>query len=144
MRRLFITAFIYLVAGLASGVFYREFTKFNDFPEGGYTQLAVVHTHLLSLGVLVFLIVLALEKLFRLSQSRRLFEWFFWVYNAGMVLSCAMFVWHGCLTVLGKESGPMIAGIAGIGHIALSAGLILVFVALGRALRRDRAEAPAV
>jgi len=133
MRRLFSAAFAYMLVGVASGLFYREFTKINDFPEGESTQLGLVHTHLLLLGFVVLLIVLLLEKAFTLSESR-LFGWFFWLYNAGLVLTTAMMIWHGSLTVLGQESSGMIAGIAGLGHILLSAGMILLFLALRKRL----------
>ncbi|MBW8761266.1 MAG: DUF2871 domain-containing protein [Microbacterium sp.] len=129
MRKLFYAAFAYMLAGVLSGLFYREFTKANGFPEGQATQLGLVHTHLLVLGFVVLLIVLLLEKAFALSESR-LFGWFFWIYNAGLVLTSAMLVWHGCLTVLGQDSSAMISGIAGIGHILLSAGMVLLFLAL--------------
>lgn len=142
MRRLFSASFAYLIAGLLSGVYYREFTKLNDFAAGQFTQLSVVHTHLLTLGVIVLLIVLVLEKVFTLSRSR-LFGWFFWLFNAGLVITSAMMLWHGSLTVLGDEAGAMIAGIAGIGHILLSAALVLLFLALGRAISRDRAQVSA-
>lgn len=137
MRRLYYASFAYLVAGVLSGLFYREFTKLNDFPEGGSTQLGLVHTHLLTLGFIVLLIVLVLEKLFTLSRSK-LFGWFFWLYNAGVVLTAAMLTWHGMLTVLGRESSKMIAGIAGTGHMLLTLALVLLFLALGRALAADR------
>jgi Protein of unknown function (DUF2871) len=134
MRKLFHAAFIYMVVGVASGLFYREFTKLNDFPEGQFTQLGLVHTHLLTLGFIVLLIVLILEKVFSLSHSK-LFAWFFWIYNAGVILTSAMLVTHGMLTVLGQESTKMIAGIAGLGHILLTAGMILLFLALRKTLR---------
>ncbi|GGM34154.1 DUF2871 domain-containing protein [Microbacterium saperdae] len=133
MRRLFYAAFASMLVGVASGLFYREFTKLNDFPEGASTQLGLVHTHLLTLGFVVLLIVLLLEKQFALSQSR-LFGWFFGTYIAGLVLTSAMMVWHGCLTVLGLESSKMIAGIAGLGHMLLTAGMILLFLALRKRL----------
>lgn len=142
MRRLFSAAFASMLVGVASGLFSREFTKINDFPEGEYTQLGVVHTHLLVLGFVVLLIVLLLEKAFTLSESR-LFGWFFWIYNAGLVLTSAMLVWHGCLTVLGQESSNMIAGIAGLGHILLSAGMVLLFLALRKRVFATRPAAPA-
>lgn len=125
-----------MVIGVLSGLFYREFTKANDFPEGQFTQLGLVHTHLLTLGFIVLLIVLALEKVFAISQNRQLFSWFFWLYNAGVILTAAMMVWHGMLTVLGEESTSMIAGIAGLGHIFLSVAMVIFFIALGRALPR--------
>lgn len=118
-----------MIIGVLAGLFYREFTKANDFPEGEFTQLAVVHTHLLTLGFIVMLLVLALDKLFGLSGSK-LFSWFFWLYNVGIALTVGMMIWHGSLTVLGEESNAMIAGIAGLGHIALSVSLVLFFLAL--------------
>ena len=49
-----------------------------------------------------------------------------------------MLIWHGSLTVMGEESTSAIAGIAGLGHIALAAGMVLLFLAL-----RSRIVAPA-
>ncbi|MFI6317409.1 DUF2871 domain-containing protein [Nonomuraea sp. NPDC050556] len=130
MKKLLYAAHTYMIVGVISGLYYREITKLNDFT--GDTQLGVVHTHLLALGMLFFLIVLALEKLFTLSAVGKLFTWFFWVYNAGLVLTVAMLTLHGTLTVLGKESGAAIAGIAGLGHIVLTVGLVLFFITLGK------------
>ncbi|WP_308468174.1 DUF2871 domain-containing protein [Rathayibacter soli] len=133
MKKLFYAAFAYMVLGVLSGLFYREFTKANHFSENAFTQLAVVHTHLLVLGFIVLLIVLLLEKVFTLSKSP-LFSWFFWVYNAGLLVTAGMMVVHGSLTVLGQDSGSgmsAIAGIAGMGHILLSIALVLLFLALG-------------
>lgn len=144
MKKLLNAAFIYMLVGVASGLFYREFTKMNDFPEGEFTQLGLAHTHLLTLGFIVLLIVLALEKVFTISRSPRLFAWFFWLYNAGVILTSAMLIWHGSLTVLGQESSAMIAGIAGLGHILITAGMIVFFVALRRAVTgRTPTRAPA-
>ncbi|GAA1793655.1 DUF2871 domain-containing protein [Agromyces lapidis] len=129
MLKLFYAAFAYMVVGVASGLYYRELTKSQGFPEGEFTQLGLAHTHLLTLGFIVLLIVLVLEKVFELSKSP-LFGWFFWVYNAGVILTSAMLVWHGTLTVLGEDSGAAIAGIAGLGHIVVTAGMVLLFLAL--------------
>lgn len=73
MKKLFNAALVYMVLGVGSGLFYREFTKLNDFPEGQFTQLGLAHTHLLTLGFIVLLIVLVVEKAFRISASPRLF-----------------------------------------------------------------------
>ncbi|SDR82707.1 DUF2871 domain-containing protein [Microterricola viridarii] len=143
MTKLFYAAFVYMGLGVASGLFYREFTKANDFPDGQFTQLGLVHTHLLALGFIVLLIVLALEKLFGMSESK-LFPWFFWTYNAGVVITSAMMVWHGSLTVLGQESTAMIAGIAGIGHILLTVGMVLLFLALRPGVLAQQAAKKAV
>lgn len=142
MKKLFYAAFVYMLAGVASGLFYREFTKLNDFPEGEFTQLGLAHTHLLTLGFIILLVVLVIEKVFAISRSRKLFTWFFWLYNAGVILTSAMLIWHGSLTVLGQESTKMIAGIAGLGHMLITAGMIVFFIALRRAVL-DRPAAPA-
>ncbi|WP_193070920.1 DUF2871 domain-containing protein [Brevibacterium sp. FME37] len=133
MKKIFNAAFAYMIIGVLAGLFYREFTKANDFPEGDFTQLSVVHTHLLTLGFIVLLIVLVLDKVFALSGTK-MFSWFFWTYNAGIILTVGMMVWHGSLTVLGQESNAMIAGIAGLGHIALSVGMVLLFLSLRKAI----------
>lgn len=138
MKKIFNAAFAYMIIGVLAGLFYREFTKANDFPEGAFTQLGVVHTHLLTLGFIVLLIVLVLDKVFGLSGTK-LFSWFFWTYNVGIILTAGMMVWHGSLTVLGQESNAMIAGIAGLGHIALSVGMVLLFLSLRKAIVADRA-----
>lgn len=133
MRRLFFAATAYVIIGVSAGLFYREFTKANDFP--GATQLGLAHTHLLTLGFIVLLIVLVLERVFTLSSSR-LFRWFFWIYNAGIVLTASMLVWHGMLQVQGIEASKMIAGIAGLGHMLVGAGFVLLLVSLRKAIRR--------
>ncbi|MER5597143.1 DUF2871 domain-containing protein [Streptomyces sp. NPDC002265] len=140
MRKILYTAHIYMIVGVLSGLYYRELTKAEDFT--GDTQLGVVHTHLLTLGMLFFLIVLALEKQFDLT-SHRLFGWFFWIYNAGLVVTCTMMTLHGTLTVLGHASNEGIAVVAGIGHILLTAGLVLLFITLGKRLPASSAAARA-
>ncbi|CAM3090433.1 hypothetical protein PSET11_01328 [Arthrobacter ulcerisalmonis] len=129
MKKLYYAAFTYMIAGLASGLFYREFTKANDFT--GNSQLSVLHTHLLALGMLFFLTVLALDKVFSLS-GLRMFNAFFWTYNAGLALTTAMMILSGVLTVQGTTPSAAIAGISGLGHIGLTAGLVLLFITLGK------------
>ncbi|MET8143109.1 DUF2871 domain-containing protein [Sphaerisporangium sp. NPDC005288] len=129
MKKLYYAAHTYMILGVVSGLYYRELTKMNDFT--GDTQLGVVHTHLLALGMLFYLLVLALEKLFTLSASK-LFNWSFWVYNAGLALTVLMMIIHGTQTVLGAKTSAAISGIAGLGHIVLTVGLILFFVNLGK------------
>ncbi|MEC5192367.1 MULTISPECIES: DUF2871 domain-containing protein [unclassified Arthrobacter] len=129
MKKLYYAALTYMIAGLVSGLLYREFTKANDFT--GDSQLSVVHTHLLALGMLFFLTVLALDKTYDLSAVR-MSNAFFWTYNAGLVLTTAMMVLSGVLTVQGATPSAAIAGISGLGHIGLTAGLVLLFITLGK------------
>ncbi|WP_433621950.1 DUF2871 domain-containing protein [Nocardia sp. CA-120079] len=136
MKTLFNTAHIYMIIGLISGFYYREITKVEHFT--GQSQLGVVHTHVLALGMLFFLIVLALEKQFTLSARKSLYGWFFWLYNIGLVITIAVMTLHGTLTVLGKSSGEAIALGAGVGHILLTVGLILFFITLGKSIDDSR------
>ncbi|MGW1225628.1 DUF2871 domain-containing protein [Streptomyces sp. NPDC001515] len=132
MRKSYYAAHVYMIVGVVSGLFYREFTKAKDFH--GDTQLALMHTHLLALGMLVFLIVLGLDKVFQLSGTR-MFTAFFWLYNAGLALSTAMMGVHGILTVLGRDEDHIAEAVpltAGLGHIVLTVGLVLFFILLGK------------
>jgi hypothetical protein len=140
MRASYYAAHTYMIVGVLSGLFYREFTKAEDFT--GETQLALMHTHLLALGMLGFLIVLALDKQFRLSGTQ-LFTGFFLFYNAGIALSVGMMGVHGCLTVLDEQVPDTVPALAGAGHILITVGLILLFVALGKRLKeRGHTESP--
>jgi len=134
--QLLIAVTVYMVLGLAAGLFYREFTKLNGYEEGMMGQLGLAHTHILTLGMIVLLLVLALEKSFALSSSK-LFRWFFWVYNVGVVLTSSMLVWHGMLQAQGLESSKMISGIAGMGHMLVGAGFVLLLISLFSAIRRE-------
>jgi hypothetical protein len=127
VQRIWAAAATYTVLGLIAGVYYREFTKAHDVT--GDTQLSVVHTHLLALGMLFFLVVLALEKAFTLTASRW-FPLFFVSYQVGLIWTVGLLVLHGTLTVLGHETGAALAGVAGLGHIALTLGLACFFLAL--------------
>lgn len=80
MTKLYRAALFYMILGLAAGLYYRTLTHSRDF--SGQSQLSVAHTHLLALGMLFFLVVLALEKLFTLSKTG-LFTLFFWVLQRG-------------------------------------------------------------
>ncbi|MGW7256871.1 DUF2871 domain-containing protein [Streptomyces sp. NPDC054834] len=139
MRKSYYAAHVYMIVGVVSGLFYREFTKAEDFT--GDTQLALMHTHLLALGMLGFLIVLALDKQFQLSGTK-LFTYFFWFYNAGIAVTVGMMGVHGCLTVLGDDVPEVVPAVAGIGHILLTVGLVLLFVLLGKRLKEPAHEQP--
>lgn len=135
MKSLYQAAVAYLILGLASGVFYREFTRSQGFTEGQFSQLGVTHTHLLMLGFFAFLIFLLLEKNFAVSRFSKLFTSFFWFYNIGVVVTVGMMLWRGSLTVLNMEGNAMMSGIAGLGHISITVGLACFMVALGRAIK---------
>ncbi|MFT0763076.1 DUF2871 family protein [Actinomyces sp. F1_1611] len=129
MRTTFLAAASYTLLGLISGLFYRELTRPRDFT--GFTQLSVVHTHLLTLGTLVMLLLLVLQRSLQLNPGR-LYWWGFGVYNFGLILTAGALWVGGTQTVLGTEPGAAHAGIAGLGHIGLTVGLLLLFIWIGK------------
>lgn len=141
INKLFSSAAAWTALGLASGLFYREFTRQRDFT--GSTQLAVAHTHALALGTIILLIVLALTKVFALDDDRRL-RLFLLFWNAGLALTFVMMLVKGSLQVLGAEfaDSPMIAGISGLGHMVLAGTLVLFFLILRRALSAETVREP--
>ena len=131
---LFRMAAVWTAVGLASGLAYRELTRTTGFE--GFTQLAVVHTHTLVLGTLVVLLLLALQKLYRLADDRR-FRWFVWSWNVGLALTAGGMAVKGTLQVIGSTAADSaaLAGISGLGHIVLTAAFVLLFLVLGRRIR---------
>ena len=121
-------ALLYAVLAMAGGVFYREFTKFNDFT--AQTTLRAVHPHYFLLGMVFFLLLLLLEKNFAFTgvKTRRVFI----AYHMGLNLTSIMLVVRGISQVLGLtiSSGmdAAISGMAGIGHMVLGVSLVLLLV----------------
>mgnify|MGYP001508186848 FL=1 len=135
MRRLLYSFLFYMIIGLLSGFYYRELTKAHHFT--GDTQLALVHTHTLILGMFMFLLLLPLEKVFKLS-SYYLFNWFFIVYHLGVIVTIGMMTYKGTLQVIGAKYSPeALAGFAGIGHTGMLAGLLLLNFLLRQAIITD-------
>ncbi len=129
MKKFINISFIYAIAAMAGGVFYREFTKFNNFT--GVTALGKVHAHLFLLGMLVFLIV-ALFASHNDLMKFKTFRAFFWTYNIGVPLTAGMLLVRGILQVLGLPVSTgfsaAISGFAGIGHILVGVGIVLLLV----------------
>lgn len=140
MRKLYIAAATYLGLGLAAGVFYREWTRFHDAVES--SQLNTLHTHLLTLGTFFFLIALALEKLFALSAHKNFNLWFV-LHNVALVWTIGFMVANGLVHTMGNGDswGAAQSGIAGLGHILLTATFVMFFVILGKRIRRVEYDA---
>ena len=128
MKRYINAALLYAVLAMSGGVFYREFTKFNGF--AAKTTLSVVHTHYFLLGMVLFLLLLLLEKNFSFTNAKtgRILA----AYHIGLNLTAVMLVVRGMTQVLmpALSSGmnAAISGVAGIGHILLGVSLILLLV----------------
>ena len=134
MKRYINAALLYAILAMAGGVFYREFTKFNGFT--GKTTLSVVHTHYFLLGMVLFLLLLLLEKSFSFTGPVLA------VYHVGLNLAALMLVVRGVAQVLspGLSSGmsAAISGMAGIGHILLGVSLVILLVQIRRSVAAGR------
>ncbi len=131
MKKIINYAFIYTIIGLASGVYYREFTKIQDFR--GTTTLSFIHTHTLVLGSLFLLIAAILVNLYSL-ETHKLYKPFLILFNLGLPLTLLMMFIRGNLQVLGTQISSVldasISGFAGIGHTCLGLSLIFIFLIL--------------
>ncbi len=136
-KRLAESAFVYLVFGLFSGVFYREFTKAYDFV--GQTPLSRVHTHILTLGFVALLVLFAVSVLLSEKDSGFIQKlrkpMIFW--HIGIVMTISIFMMRGIIDVLGgsceRATIAMITGISGIGHMLLSVGLLWTMMVICKA-----------
>ena len=139
MKKYLNISLIYAIAAMAMGVFFREFTKFNDFT--ATTTLGKVHTHLFVLGMLVFLIIALFAAHFKNLRELKTFRAFNVVYNIGVPLTAVMMTVRGVTQVLGLEltkgANAAISGIAGIGHIIAAAGIILLLISLKKAAKSE-------
>lgn len=131
MKKYFNIAFIYAITAIASGVFYREFTKFNDFTEK--TSLSVTHLHLFVLGTIIFLVIALLIERTNLEEQKS-FKTFVKLYNIGLPFMVIMFYVRGIVQVLGielsKGANASISGIAGIAHIIMTIAIVMLFINL--------------
>ncbi len=131
MKKYIDIAFIYAIAALISGVFYREFTKMNEF--SGQSSLAFTHVHLFALGTLLFLIVGIFAITTDVSEKKS-FKRFMTIYNLGLPFVVAMMSLRGILQILdvelSKGASAAISGMAGLSHILVTVGLILLFISL--------------
>lgn len=139
MKQLINTALAYLIAGAVAGVFFREFTKILNFD--GVTTLGLMHPHLLALGFLVFLIA-TLFALMDDFTGDKLFKPFYIIYNVGMIVAVGMMFVRGVAQVTNTYlplPDAALSGIAGLGHIMIGVGLVLLVVMFKRIVTRKMA-----
>ena len=138
MKRHVKIALIYAVLAMVFGVFYREFTKAYYFD--GITALGRLHTHLFVLGMGVFLLVALFDDRLNL-QSSKLYLPFMIIYNCGVGVLVTMLTVRGVFDVIGGEySDGAISGIAGLGHVVLAVGIVLLFVMLIKQIKSVNTE----
>ncbi|QNQ89968.1 DUF2871 family protein [Corynebacterium poyangense] len=135
MKKLYWAACTYLGMGLLAGVFYREFTKIYT-GDGGQTQLNILHTHLLTLGMMFFLICLGLDYAFSLSSHRQFTAWFV-LHNIALGWTITFMLINGIVhaTNHGDAWSAAWSGLAGVGHILLTISFIMFFVILHKRIK---------
>lgn len=131
MKKYINLSFIYAIAALLCGVFYREYTKYSGFT--GKTVLSVTHVHFFALGTLLFLLVALFAALTDLEQQKQ-FRAFMILYNIGLPFMVIMFFVRGILqvqdVVLPKGMNAAVSGIAGISHIIITVAVVFLFLCL--------------
>ena len=127
MKRYINYSIVYTVLALVGGVFYRVFTKLNDYI--AWTTFSVVHTHYFTLGMMFFQILGLVSMNINLKTNRAVL-----FYNVGLNLTAIMLVVRGIVQVLDLNVvSAVISGIAGIGHIILGVSLILILLDIKKA-----------
>ncbi|MFA6624363.1 MAG: DUF2871 family protein [Bacilli bacterium] len=132
-KKYIIWSLSYLIAGLAAGVYYREFSKAFGYVNS-YTPLGLAHPHLLVLGMIMMIIFGFLsESLLSKSKHQTIA---FSLYNAGVISTALMLIIRGTFDVMSKGSdfvlptaaGKVISIFSGVSHVVLAAGIIYYFV----------------
>lgn len=122
MKRYINYSIVYAVLAMIGGVFYREFTKMNDYT--AWTTLSVVHTHYFILGMMFFLILGVVSTCVRFKPNHAVL-----FYNIGLNLTAIMLVVRGIVQVLDLNVVfALISGVAGISHIIFGVSLILILL----------------
>ena len=123
-------ALLYAVLAMAGGVFYREFTKFNDFT--AQTTLRAVHPHYFLLGMFFFLMLMLCEKV--LSFSGQGTKKVLIAYQTGLNITGLGLLARGLTQVWGTELSrgmdASISGVAGIGHIITGVSMVLFLLSI--------------
>ena len=132
-RKIFISAATYGILGLVAGFLGRTYTHSMGMEDSNH--LSVLHTHILALGFFFFLIALALEKLYTLSSQKKLFSAFFWAYSIGLAMTVVSMFAIGVIQANGGEESKALVGISGLGHILITAGIIIYIATINKALK---------
>lgn len=127
-RTLLRLAGAWTIIGLAGGVYYRTMTHLHGFE--GATQLAVVHTHALALGVGLSLLLMVIDKVFGLG-SKAVFRWGVGLVTVGLGITVGSMLLRGSWQVLGNATdAAWLNGVSGLGHITIAAAIVALALAM--------------
>lgn len=102
------------------GVFYREFTT-----------LSVVHTHYLMLGMVLFLLLVVVEKNFHFVDNKVLKYLIF--YHIVLILTVFLLTIRGVVQVLSLDVSSAV--LSGIGHLILGVSMILILISIRKCIK---------
>lgn len=131
MKKLYYASFVYLVIGLLSGVFAREYAKSKGIL--GSTLLNLLHTHTLVLGFLFFLIALALAKSFSFHKVKSFNNWFIF-HNVGLILTLSSLATRGLLQLNGANFKEL-TYIIGFSHSLIGLTLVWFMILLKKSFK---------
>lgn len=127
-KKSFNIGFVFLIVGIFAGAFYREFTKYIGYT--GPTMMSIMHTHLLSIGTFMFMILGILFKIYNIDSNKKL-NTLLNGYLISVIGTVSMMFTRGLYQVMewemSKAINASISGIAGISHILLTITLIWIF-----------------
>lgn len=129
MKRLMLASIIYAVLALVGGVFYREFTKVNGFTD--FTTFSVVHTHYLMLGMVLFLLLVLVEKNYSFINDK--VRKYLLLYHIGLNLTVVMLVVRGVVQVLSLDVSSVV--LFGIAHLILGISMVLVLLSIRNCIK---------
>ena len=106
----------------------------------GKTTLSVLHTHYLALGMLLFLLLVLLERELTFTGQKTGPVMVF--YHVGLNLTVVMLAVRGILQVKGQPISSAlnasVSGLAGIGHILLGISLVVLLRQVWKAVRAEK------
>lgn len=124
-----LASIIYAVLALVGGVFYREFTKVNGFTD--FTTFSVVHTHYLMLGMVLFLLLVLVEKNYSFINDK--VRKYLLLYHIGLNLTVVMLVVRGVVQVLSLNVSSAV--LFGIAHLILGISMVLVLFSIRNCIK---------
>ncbi|PFN09261.1 MULTISPECIES: DUF2871 domain-containing protein [Bacillus cereus group] len=131
MKKLYNASFTYLIIGLLSGIFAREYAKAQGIQ--GTTLLNLLHTHVLVLGFLFFLIAFALSKSFAFHEAKGFNMWFIF-YNIGLILTVSSLAARGLLQINGTDLKGL-SHMAGMSHSIIGVSLVWFMILLKKSYK---------
>ena len=132
-------SFVYLVMGLAAGVFCREFTKFNSFYDK--TTLGILHVHSIVVGFISLLLLWSILRNIDTTELIKKFKRPILSWTGGLYFTIVTMIVRGISQIVGEGYLPfpdtILAGIAGGGHLILGVSIVWIILELIKREKRN-------